>query len=186
MTKIIEVKAAFDQEKALSALLYITARTPRPDSIHILKILYFAEKDHLAKYGRLIIHDDYKKRSWGAVPTRIYDLIKAVRGNGDSHFLDTHAEFVLRVKKVLRPDGNTNDACIRPFSKPDLDVLSASDVKCLDKAIKEIGPLSLKKLEKKCHEEDEVWKITKDDNISVEIIASTLPDSEALLEYLRG
>lgn len=180
------MRATFDQDKALQALLYIAKRAPQPDSIHLLKIFYFAEKEHLAKYGRMIIHDDYKKRPWGAVPSRIYDLIKAIRGKGNSHFLDTHPEYVEQVKSLFRPDSAASSTYIRALSEPNLDLLSTSERKCLDAAIQEVGSLDFRALEKKCHDEDEVWKIVKGDDISVEVIASTLPDSEALLEYLRS
>ncbi len=179
------MKANFDKEKALQALLYISQQAPRPDSIHLLKIIYFAEKEHLQRYGRMILHDDYKKRPYGAVPTRVYDLIKAIRGRGDSHFLDTNPEYVQRVVSVLTANGPQSDTYIRPLQEPDLDVLSPSDLNCLIAAIQEIGPLSFDELVRKCHEEDEAWNIVQGDDISIEAIASTLPDSEALLEYIK-
>lgn len=42
----------FDAEKAVEVLLYIAEKCP--DVYKALKVLYFADKDHLAQYGRLI------------------------------------------------------------------------------------------------------------------------------------
>ena len=180
------MKANFDKEKALHALLYITNVAPRPDFIHILKIIYSAEKEHLRRYGRMILHDDYKRHPWGAVPTRIYDLLKVIRCKDYSRFLYTNDEYAQQVAHVLRADGPDGDTCIRPLKGPDLDVLSTSDLQCLDGAIGEIGWLSLEDLVRKCHKEREFWKIATGDDISLETISSTLPDNEALLEFIKG
>ena len=95
------MRASFDKEKAFQALLYIVGKAPRSDYIHVVKILYFAEKDHLGKYGRMICADDYKRLNWGPVPTRAYDVLKIVEGRGDSHFLDMNPDIVARAKQAL-------------------------------------------------------------------------------------
>ena len=41
-------------------------------------------------------------------------------------------------------------------------------------------------LVRKCHKEREFWKIATGDDISLETISSTLPDNEALLEFIKG
>jgi len=59
------LKFKFDQEKAVSAILYISKRlieaegNIEPDFHKIFKILYFADQKHLANYGRPIIGDHY-------------------------------------------------------------------------------------------------------------------------------
>ena len=42
----------------------------------ILKLLFFAEVDHLNRYGRPIVGDRYYARQWGPVPETTYDLLK--------------------------------------------------------------------------------------------------------------
>jgi hypothetical protein len=46
----------FDAEKTIETLLYITAQVH--NTYNALKVLYFADKDHLTRYGRLISNDN--------------------------------------------------------------------------------------------------------------------------------
>ena len=77
----------FDKTKALNALLYVANRIQRKDFHKIFKIIYFAERQHLADWGRPITGDTYIAMEAGPVPSRIYAMLKMVRG--DSYLLDT-------------------------------------------------------------------------------------------------
>ena len=55
----------FDKEKALNALLYVTNRVQRKDFHKIFKIIYFADRQHLADWGRPITGDTYIAREAG-------------------------------------------------------------------------------------------------------------------------
>ena len=47
----------FNSEKSLQAVLYIANRVERKDFHKIFKVLYFADREHLIKYGRPITGD---------------------------------------------------------------------------------------------------------------------------------
>lgn len=49
----------FNSEKSLQAVLYIANRVERKDFHKIFKVLYFADREHLIKYGRPITGDTY-------------------------------------------------------------------------------------------------------------------------------
>ena len=86
----------FKQDIAIQAILYILQKMGGMCDIHkCQKILYFADNEHLSRYGRSITGDAYVRMDFGPVPTYIYDLFKAVRG--DSYF----ALQVDDVKKLL-------------------------------------------------------------------------------------
>ena len=75
---MIETKL-FKQDIAIQAILYIVKQMGGKCDIHKChKILYFADNEHLSKYGRSIIGDTYVRMDFGPVPTCIYDLFKAV------------------------------------------------------------------------------------------------------------
>lgn len=75
----------FKQDIAIQAILYILERMGGTCDIHKChKILYFADNEHLSKYGRSITGDAYVRMEFGPVPTCIYDLLKAVRGDSCS------------------------------------------------------------------------------------------------------
>src|SRR5690606_4362468 len=69
----------FNRAAALEAILYLAANS-RDATLHrVFKLLYFAEKQHLEKYGRMITGDAYKAMEYGPVPSKSYDLTKMAR-----------------------------------------------------------------------------------------------------------
>ena len=67
----------FDQEKAIETIIYLSGYVDNPSHLGICKLLYFADKTSLEKYGRFIFGDDYLAMKAGPVPSGAYDLIKA-------------------------------------------------------------------------------------------------------------
>ena len=130
MQKLLFMKEAklFKQDIAIQAILYIMQKMGGTCDIHRChKILYFADNEHLSKYGRSITGDAYVRMDFGPVPTCIYDLFKAVRG--DSFFSS-------QVDDVRRDCFHfVNHKDIVAVAKPDMNYLSESDVEILDKYI---------------------------------------------------
>ncbi len=49
----------FKPEKALHVILYVADKLQREDNLYaMLKVIYFADKDHLHRYGRFIFGDN--------------------------------------------------------------------------------------------------------------------------------
>jgi len=164
------IRFTFDAGKAVEVLLYIAGQ--QPDMYAALKILYFADRQHLARYGRFICGDSYIAMDKGPVPSGAYDLVKFVRGNG-------WCAPSVSVKEAFAVQGYS----IIPLRKPNLDLLSESDIECLDEAIRTYGNWPFGKLKRESH--DKAY-LAADANsvISVEAIARTLPDGELLIEHL--
>ena len=164
----------FDPEKAHQAILFVAKSLPGADFHRISKIIYFADKDHLQKHGRLICGDTYVAMKHGPVPSGVYDILKAVRGDG---FCE-HAERAQNAFEVR------SSYTVVPKVDVDLDVFSKSDIECLTAAVKQYGYLNFSRLAELSH--DKAWE-SADENeiIDVEQIIATLPDGPALLEYLQ-
>lgn len=166
----------FDAEKAIEEILYIAKYAPDPDIYRILKIMYFADKKHLEKYGRFICNDTYIAMNNGPVPSEAYDIIKHVRGDGYHPCIDEYALKSFEVKP--KPDNR-----IIPSRDADSDLLSASDKECLDESIKQYGSLSFDELKKLSH--DKAYESAdQNDEIPIEAIAATLADGDLLVKYL--
>jgi len=165
----------FDPEKALNLVLYVAKEIP-PATFHtISKVIYFADKLHLQRYGRLICGDSYVAMKHGPVPSEIYDMMKDVRGDGFS-------EHWAVARKAFQVQGK---ATVVPSEAPDLGVFSKSDLECLNESIKTYGHLDFAKLTELSH--DEAWHATDDnDMIDIEQIAATFEDGSALLQHLRA
>jgi uncharacterized phage-associated protein len=162
----------FNPQKALEVLLYVVQRHCT-DMYCALKIVYFADKKHLARYGRLIAGDHYVAMSHGPVPSGLYDIVKFVRGDRTLALNVPASEaFIMREYEIV------------PLREPNLDLLSESEQECLTESIREYGRKSFAELKRLSHDKA-FASADLNDFISMEDLAKDSPDGEALLEYLK-
>lgn len=170
------IRFHFDPDKAVEVILYIANRVGDPGFHRLSKVLYFADRDHLAKYGRFICGDSYVAMKHGPVPSGTYDILKFVRGDDG---LTCH---VPHAKESFRVDDRK---LVIPFKDANPDLLSESEKECLDAAIAKFGKLSFGQLTKLSH--DKAWdSADENESIEVEQIVATLPNAEHLLEHLAN
>ncbi len=162
-----------DQQKINEAILYVAQRIK--NMYNILKVLYFADKDHLEKYGRFIINDDHSVLPFGPVPSFAYDLIKEWRGEGEYQPISIDQSF--EVKRNL----------VRPSREPNMDFLSPTDIECLDRAVDTYGALPWRELQKISHEDPAYIEAKErgDKNIDIRTIAKHLKNGSKILEYIE-
>jgi uncharacterized phage-associated protein len=133
----------FDETKAVETLAYIATRWPGVTAFYASKILFFAEKLHLNRYGRPIVADTFIAMPNGPVPSTIYDFIE---GNLDQAG-DPEA-----ITKAIEIERN-QFAHIKALRPADRDALSPSDIECLDEAIALCRGQSFKALSNRTHQE---------------------------------
>ena len=167
----------FRYDKAINALLYSLEKLGGKTDMHKLcKILYFADQHHLSVYGRSITGDTYIAMQFGPVPSYVDDILKALRG--DSFFASS--DKIAPLHDAMTFD---NRYMIRALKSPDMDELSATDVKCLDYAINICKDKSFQELTNLSH--GLAWTNTrKDREISVKDILREAGDDEAYVEYI--
>lgn len=162
-------------KKILETILFIAGKAPIPDKFHIAKILYFADKYHLEKYGRTICNDYYIAMDGGPVPSKTYDLIKDVEGKGWTTILSKEA------KESFKVEGHF----IKPLREANSDYLSESDMECIIKAINNYGNMTFEDLKKESH--DEAYNSADQDGvIPLQAIINTLDDAESILDYISN
>lgn len=165
----------FDQEKALSAVLYIAHEAEKAGFHKISKILFFADQKHLAKYGRPILGNDYIAMESGPVPSQVYDMLKAVRG--DSYFSSNAKslkEFFIVEEKYV----------VKPLKKADIDEFSDSDLECLNQSIEENKDLNFDELKEKSHKEA-YHSVDLNNKIDIEDIAKEAGVNDEMLKYIE-
>lgn len=173
------LKVRFDSEKALEAILYVASRAPNPQLYWIGKILYFADRFHLERYGRLITGDHYIAMEYGPVASSCYDILKFARGDGRS------LPSGISPKQVSSSISIGDEALVKALRSPDIDYLSRSDITCIDDAIHEFGNMTFGRLCDTSH--DNVWKsVPKNHVIPLETIAINCKDGERLVKHLQG
>ncbi len=169
----------FDPERALELVLYVAKRLRYPTLHSVSKMLYFADKEHLGRYGSLLSGDNYVAMRHGPVPSAIYNLLKAAAGRQEPLI---PLQFYELVDQSLRVENRSRVVALRD-ANPDL--LSASQRECLDESIKAYGRLSFERLTVKSH--DAAWKSAdENDLIEVKAIAKTLPNAKQVLAYLEN
>lgn len=160
--------------KALETLVYLANKDDR--NYWILKTIYFADKEHLRRYGRQIFDDDYRAMKLGPVPSLAYDIVKCVRGNGYYTFNNPDPNTALFV-----PDNYT----ITARRGPDMGLLSPSDIECLDYAYNTIKGLSFVQLKDMSH--DGAYNaVDENEEMTIESIIATLDNGEEIMDYLHG
>lgn len=165
----------FKPEKSLAVTSYLAARTGET-MYTILKMVYVADKLHLERYGRPITGDHFSAMKEGACPSKIYDSMKVLRGEHDTNYLPNS-------EKYLEVDPITFDVSVKDM--PSLDVLSATDIECLDAVIsilKRRGRWSIRDM---AH--DAAWKKTNP-NATMDIldIAKATEGGEVLAKHLQA
>ena len=64
--------------KIETVVLYVLRNFPEGvDYIKLFKIIYFAQKEYLANYGKVLCPDTFKARTFGPVPGKVYPIIPA-------------------------------------------------------------------------------------------------------------
>ncbi len=165
----------FDNSKAINLLLYVLEKAGgKSDFLTIFKTLYFADKEHLSRYGIAISGDRYIAMENGPVPSGVYDILKVVRG--DSPFrqlLETYLPYF----------SVENQYNVVAHREPDLDEFSESEIECLDKSIKENVGLDFGTLSKKSH--GPAWKAANaNSEISITEIAKEGGASSEMIKYI--
>lgn len=132
----------FDYKKAVQALNYLAElEGGKIDKLKAIKLVYFADRYHLRKYGRPIINDTYLAMPFGPVGSTVKDITEF------SAFLAQ--EELKYAKKYLKPQ--LKNHLIYSIKNSDKDVFSDSDMEALNFSFSEFGKFAPITLAKKSH-----------------------------------
>ena len=163
-----------DIDKITHSILYVLEQTGAISIHKLAKILYFADKYHLAKYGRMITGETYIAMKYGPVPSFTYDIYKYLKGVGLRYKELESFKQLIEFKHSYHLAGLAN---------PDLDELSVSDVKCLNKSIDTYKNSTFNQLTNDSH--DSAWDSANDDlPIDFMEIAKASTNDEGMLIYI--
>jgi uncharacterized phage-associated protein len=171
-----KLRFQFDERKGVEALTYIASKWPHVTAFFASKVLFFAEKYHLNRYARPIVADTFVAMPNGPVPSTLYDFIK---GNwaqaGDPDAIDAAL--------TLSDDRYPTIVARR---EADLDVLSPSDIECLDEAIAFCRARSFGTLSQLTHQERAWLEAPQNGPMDYEaLINDDHPRRQAVVEEAR-
>ena len=175
------MKSPIQIAKIKAVVLYIMQSFQEGvDYIKLFKILYFAQQDHLAKYGKVIVEDTFHALKHGPVPAYTYKALQVAEGKPlDGDFNDFLSGLTVRDKQVFSSE------------LPDMDYISGADKRSLDAAIakyKNTAPYDLSDLS-----HDAAWQQANNrmlddpqkDIITLIDIARAGHASEPMVSYIR-
>ncbi len=183
------MKTADQISKIKAVILFILEQMPKGlDYIHLFKIMYFAQQDHLVRYGLPLCEDTFVARKHGPVPTFTYKALHCLEGKIDdptpelSEFNQSLSlEQINGTKVVMCAMGASCDK--EELSKSNISILDKWIAKCKDIAAFDLSDLS----------HDQAWQIAykateitgEDTRISQYSMAKAGGATQAMLDVIR-
>ena len=123
------------------------------DYIHLFKVMYFAQEEHLALYGAPIMYDTFVARKHGPVPSLTYKVLRVAEGK-TMDVTDDLSAFASEL--ALNVTEGHQVVSLAPGTEADMDELSRSNVRILDKWIAHCKDIESFDLSELSH--DKAWQ----------------------------
>jgi hypothetical protein len=125
--------------KALEVILWLATERKGIDFYHLVKAVFFADKYHVAKFGRPIVGDIYRAAWFGPLPQVVYGLL--THNPMEMLALGNSGPLPFKVQAF----------CVYPERESNLDRLSESDVEALRFGLGEVAGKSFDELVRQTH-----------------------------------
>ncbi len=145
------IEFTFDFDKFLHLIAYLSRKVSDFDVLKAVKLLYFIDKHHLIRHGRLITGDSYYNLDYGPVPTRSYELLKGLKNDApvDINQLPDKKRLIGH----LEIDETKTYPTYHAKKEPDMGFFSKTELESISSVINTHGQLSSVALMDKSHED---------------------------------
>jgi uncharacterized phage-associated protein len=137
----------------IDSLCYLLSKLKRLDKIHLIKLMYLADRYHLMNYGRTISGDTYVALEHGPIGSQTMDVLEF-----DEYVL---REYLPKAKESFQKGEGFEYVPGNRCTTDALDMLSESDIDALNFVITHFGNMDKWKVVDYTHELPE-WKRYKD------------------------
>jgi hypothetical protein len=118
-----------------------------------MKLLFFADREHLRRYGRPIFYDRYIKERMGPVPSLTYGIISSYNDKEQDDFKEEVKEFLQWVEIEEKDVGHPCPMMqFRKKREFDPDVFSKSELKVLREVFTKFKEATAEEISKHSHE----------------------------------
>lgn len=185
-----QIRFKFDIDKFIACMSMLAeARMQDFDKLKAAKLLYFADKYHLLRYGKPIMGDIYYHLDAGPVPSKALDIMNEIIC-GDSAFafkgdVSNKSKFqeFLQVKRPLFH----KFPVFNLIKTPEYGCLSESEQEALKETIKRYGALTGKQLIKETHKDTSWIKTENTEEIDYRLFFENDSDAkQEALEYMES
>jgi len=161
-----KLRFRFNASKFVNAVIYLAQACPNSTKMTICKQIYFADKEHLLKFGRPITGDRYYKLEHGQVPTRGLNMLRDRAEPADNALLERYVTVI----------GNS----VHPRKHVDKKVFSKSDLEVLDQIVRRFGKKTAGELRRLAHQEATYLESEDGSQIDFALFFKNRPESEAI------
>ena len=184
------MKSIDDIQKLQAVVLYVLSKVPEGmDYIHLFKSMYFAQQEHLVRYGLPLFDDTFVVRKHGPVPALTYKVIRCAEGRNSESTINLDEFISALVIKTI--DGHQVISVKEGFMF-DEDELSVSNMKVLDRCVEYCMEIESFELSKLSHQDKAFKKARKraletgeDTCIPLFEIAKAGGATDSMLEVIR-
>jgi len=152
-----------DFDKTINVILYILNKLGSTSKTKLMKLLFFADFEHMRKHKRPITWSTYYRLKNGPVPSYILDVINTITKQKKLPISETDKTKFMKSIHVTKEYWGLA-TFLRAIKKPDLDELSISDREIIDEIIKEHGHKNAIQLSNETHKHH-AWQTEKNNRI---------------------
>ena len=135
----MEIQFNTNTDKVIEIIVWLADKEPNIDIYHVAKILFYADKRHLNKYGRPVTGDTYIKMEYGPAPSLALDIIRR-------NAIVLGPQKTTKIKTALEIGSEEEYYPIKSKRKADISYLSVSDLKFLEESRKDFAKKSFSEL----------------------------------------
>ena len=173
-----EIRFPYDREKAWQAILWFAGKHGGSiDLLKLVKLLFYADREHLVRYGRPITGGTYRALPLGPVASDVLDDLKAS---------------ATRSMPFKRDGADPKHPVVHAVGKVDETALSESDFEVLEDVNREFGHIDQIRLYKMTHETKAYKKNFKEGHASKsfplpyeDFFLDVPPAKRAILKLIR-
>jgi uncharacterized phage-associated protein len=162
-------------ETTIDSILFILEKIGGEVDFHrIFKILYFAEKEHLVRFGKSFTGDTFIAMENGPVPSIAYDILKALKSEG----------LMYAYKERFSPYFSlTGPYTVKARKSCNIENIPESAIECIRHSIDQYGSKTFPELTRLSH--DEAYKKAELNNeMSFIDIARAGGANESMIAYI--
>jgi len=182
------IKFKFKLDKFIACMgLFAKEKTGDFSKLKAAKLLYFADKYHLIRYGRPIIGDTYFHQDNGPIPSKSLNIMNEVIGREIPIYAknESNKERFEKFLKVKKPMLGKHPIFVA-IEAPEIDCLSETEQEAVNETIRRYGKMTPSRLIEETHKDAPWLKTTNNDEIDYRLFFEDECEAEeAALEYME-
>lgn len=130
-------------KRLVEQVLFVLSLVPGMTQYTLYKVLYFADRKYLSKYGIPLVHTAFYAWEYGPVPKKLYYALKHPNG------LQIEDRVFAEAVRMGKKDASDR---LFPLREPDFDYIAKAEVETLRESVEENANCSFEDLKNRSHD----------------------------------